>query len=326
MESSKHEINGQEISHYLPVPFWLTLTKQHMERIQEFRVLVQDLLKPEHSDFYLSRFLVARKWSLQHSVEMFKQAMTQRAEEDVDHILEKHPSSYWFDFLSSYWPTSVQANRSHLTKDGCPVMYESIGRVHPHLAELIPLATLARHHVYNFELLEKQQREVEEKNGFSTGVIWIEDLQHLELQHCVGKRLVNLVQTVCSRDEIGYPESIRKIYIVNAPTVFNLVWSMVLPFLEEATKAKFNFGSSKDFHDEWDDIIGMENVPRFLGGKLEWDPPIGGPIKPLIPDEMKTVNIKRRDAHFFEVFVEKERTLVLEFFCEKGERYWLWLV
>jgi hypothetical protein len=32
---------------------------------------------------------------------------------------------------------------------------------------------------------------------------------------------------------------------------------------------------SKDFHDEWESIIGLENVPKYLGGTLDWEPPHG---------------------------------------------------
>jgi hypothetical protein len=123
----KHEINGKEISRFLPVPYWLTLTEQHKNLIQEFREQAQDYVRPEHTDYYLSRFLMARKWDLSLSIDFFVKAMTLRAAEDMDNILETHPQSYWYNFLCSYWPTSIQTNRFHSTKDGCPVMYESIG-------------------------------------------------------------------------------------------------------------------------------------------------------------------------------------------------------
>jgi hypothetical protein len=41
---------------------------------------------------------------------------------------------------------------------------------------------------------------------------------------------------------------------------------------------------------------------------------LGGPIKSLIPDEMKTIEIRRHEGHFFEVPVKQDQTLVVEFY------------
>jgi len=243
--------------------------------------------------------------------------MKLREAEQVDNILETFPHDFWFKTITEYWPTSVSTKKYHCSKDGCPVVYERIGLVHPKLAELIPMDTLLRHHLYNVELMEMENRKIVEKNGLTAGTILIEELQDLTTSHMHGK-VTKLITSISARDEASYPESIRKVYIVNPPTIFQMVWAIMKPFIEERTQAKFAFGPAKDFKEEWDKIIGLENIPKYLGGTLEWDIPKGGSIKPYVPP-MTTVEVVRKAIHQFEVEVKKGQTLHIEFLVKSGK-------
>jgi hypothetical protein len=114
--------------------------------------------------------------------------------------------------------------------------------VNPKLADLIPMDVLLRHHLYNVEIMERENRKVVENNGFSAGTILIENLEDLGASHLYGK-VVKLISGIAARDEVSNPEAVRKIYIVNPPGIFSVVWSIMKPFIEERTQAKFAFGS-----------------------------------------------------------------------------------
>jgi len=297
----------------------VTLNDKEKKAIEEFRILVSDHIKPEHSDFYFSRFLVARKWDMKLSTELFVNAMKVREKEDIDNIMEWFPHNIWFKTITSYWPTSINATRSHVAKDGCPVVYERIGLVNPKLADLIPMDTMLQHHLYNIELTERENRKVVEKNGFSAGTILIEDLQDLSTSHMYGK-VTKLISSIAARDEVSYPESLRKVYIVNPPAVFSLAWSFVKPFIEERTQAKFSFGSAKEFKNEWNTIIGLENMPKYLGGTAsDWEPPSGGSTKNHVPPQMQNIEIPRRGTHNIEVQVKKGQTVHVEFLVKSKD-------
>jgi len=66
-------------------------------------------------------------------------------------------------------------------------------------------------------------------------------------------------------------------------------------------------------------IIGLENLPKYLGGTLEWDPPSGGAIKPFIPPQMVTIEIPRRGDHTLEIAVKSGQTLHVEFLVKSGK-------
>jgi len=88
--------------------------------------------------------------------------------------------------------------------------------------------------------------------------------------------------------------------------------------LKKGHKA-ISFGTTKDFKDEWEKIIGTENLPKYLGGTLEWTPPSGGVIKPFIPSQLVTIEIPRRGDHLFEIAVKGGQTLHVEFLVKSGK-------
>lgn len=60
----------------------------------------------------------------------------------------------------------------------------------------------------------------------------------------------------------------------------------------------------KDFLDEWDTVIGLKNLPKFLGGLDTTEIPSGGNVKKMMAEKginPEKVSIARRAEHFVEV-------------------------
>lgn len=55
-------------------------------------------------------------------------------------------------------------------------------------------------------------------------------------------------------------------FIVNAPLLFTGVWAVVKGFLDERTRNKIKIIGSK-YHKEILELVDVENLPDFLGGK-----------------------------------------------------------
>jgi hypothetical protein len=62
-----------------------------------------------------------------------------------------------------------------------------------------------------------------------------------------------------------YPETMGKMFIINAPYLFATVWSLVKPWLDEATQKKINI-LGKNYKTELVKHILPENLPKNLGG------------------------------------------------------------
>lgn len=112
MESKSETVADVDLSSIIPPPYWTTLTEvdfyisvilqfnlisqKEFKLIEEFKELVKEHILPFHTDYYFSRFLVARKWDLKLSSELFINAMKVRVKEDMDNILETFPNNFWY--------------------------------------------------------------------------------------------------------------------------------------------------------------------------------------------------------------------------------------
>lgn len=77
----KYPINGVDLTNWLPVPLPCTFTDKEKDAIKTMREQCAKHIKPEHTDWYLSRFLIARKWDMAKATELFNNAMKWREEE-----------------------------------------------------------------------------------------------------------------------------------------------------------------------------------------------------------------------------------------------------
>jgi len=254
------------------------------------------------------------------ALDLFVNAMKWRKEENIDNLVETFQDDFWFDFLSSYWPTSISPERTFFTKDGCPIIYERIGLVSPKLVNYIPLQTLFLWHVYTVELIERENEKVVANIGFSPGNILCEDLDALAASHVT--KMSNLIKTISASDEARYPESVRKIYIVNPPGVFSLAMAVVKPWLDERTLQKFSNGSPSAFTEEWKIVVGEDNLPKYLGGTLEWAPPAGGNVKKHLEAKgikIDKVAIPRRGDHSIDVTAKKDQTIYFQVMLKRSD-------
>ena len=65
-----------------------------------------------------------------------------------------------------------------------------------------------------------------------------------------------------------FPETMGKMYVINASTVFSFIWSLVKPFIDEKTAKKIHVYED-DYLDDLLNDVDKENLPKFLGGSCE---------------------------------------------------------
>ncbi|KAI7875482.1 CRAL/TRIO domain-containing protein [Lichtheimia hyalospora FSU 10163] len=74
-----------------------------------------------------------------------------------------------------------------------------------------------------------------------------------------------LIKAISDMDQKYYPETLNKLYLVNAPSAFVMVWKVVKAWLDPGTIEKIQI-LGKDFKDVLLQQIPAENLPTFLGG------------------------------------------------------------
>lgn len=179
-----------------------------------------------------------------------------RKEEKVDAILEEPVPN--FDIIKKYYPHFYFKE----AKNGSMVYYEIPGKISlPKLKEHgLDLDVLCRHYVYITEFLWKEL----DKNPEGK-LLTCMDMKGTKLSMFAGEVKEFLLR---SAKMIGahYPERSYKIFILNAPWWFSLVWKFVSPWVHPNTRAKVVVCGST-FLPQLEELVELTSVPEEIGGQ-----------------------------------------------------------
>lgn len=84
------------------------------------------------------------------------------------------------------------------------------------------------------------------------------------LRHLTGD-VRRMLGAITALDQDNYPETLGKTLIINAPSVFKMVWGIVKPMLDARTQAKIEVCPSNYLPTlaRW---VDMDSIPEYLGG------------------------------------------------------------
>jgi hypothetical protein len=70
-----------------------------------------------------------------------------------------------------------------------------------------------------------------------------------------------------SADQLYYPESLHKLFVVNTPAIISVAWRLIAPWVDARTKSKIVFLKPHETAEELLKHIREEDLPVHLGGK-----------------------------------------------------------
>jgi len=108
------------------------------------------------------------------------------------------------------------------------------------------------------------------------------DLDGLSLKH---RKALPYVKACAKIDERYYPEVLGHTYVVNAPWIFSVFWSIVRPWLDPVTASKISVLGS-DYKKELLKHYDADQLPVEYGGTCECD---GGCVPVASPREIEEV-------------------------------------
>ncbi|RMZ70305.1 phosphatidylinositol transfer CSR1 [Pyrenophora seminiperda CCB06] len=275
---------------------------------EHLRKTFWSMVKHDHPDALLLRFLRARKWDVEKALVMMISTMQWRLNEmHVDDDIIKNGELEALqntsgdakakknaeDFL-----TQLRMGKSYLhgvDVEGRPLCFV---RARLHKAGEQTEESLERFTVYTIETARMLLRPPIDT---ATIVFDMTDFSMANMDYTPVKFMIKCF-------EANYPESLGTVLVYRAPWVFNAVWSIVKGWLDPVVASKVHFAKTVD---ELSNYIPRSQIPTEQGGDEKWEYKYPEPV-PGENDKMKDEGPKMELQTERQQIVDNYEATVLE--------------
>ena len=223
----------------------------------------------------LHRFLRARGFDVHKATQMLMQYIIWRRDHAVDGILDSFHYGEEHEvmkvFPQGYYKTDIF---------GRPVYYQFLAGVNMDDLRLVTTEERwLRFQVYEYEntILRRFpacSRAVGRYVDQTCVVLNVDGVSTRQF----GGEIRQILTKIASVSQDNYPEMLGKMFIINAPFTFRVIWAAIRPMLNERTKEKIEVVGTKSVAQSPLSIIPAENLPEMFGGsdncsagKLPWE-------------------------------------------------------
>ncbi|KAF5307659.1 hypothetical protein FQR65_LT06714 [Abscondita terminalis] len=271
---------------------------------------MSDVAEPHHNDYFLVRWLRARSWNVEAAEKMLRTSLQWRKFWDVDNLKTWEP----VEALRIYYPSGSTG----CDAEGSPVIFvpfaslDIVGILHcTSKQEMIKLT---------IKILENYLEIARDTGGNNIVVVF--DMDGFNLKDYAWRPAAEVVVGLLQMYEANYPEILKSCYIINAPTVFAVAFSVVKRFLNEYTLGKISIykADPRKWQKVLRDHIPPEILPKYYGGDLvdfDGNEKCPSQIRPggKIPESYYVNNFADNEysAEFSSTIVKKGRKFTLDF-------------
>mmetsp|Transcript_3514 Transcript_3514/g.4670 ORF Transcript_3514/g.4670 Transcript_3514/m.4670 type:complete len:509 (-) Transcript_3514:55-1581(-) len=331
------------------------LTQVQFEVLEKFREIVHNssddfratifIFNEAHEDeFYaLCRWLRSYKFNLNKTIKKAEEAtnLSSEARKKNFYHSPNNPSlalGVEPSIFLKHFPQFFHG----MSKKGCPIFYAKAGTVNIKAIEnittsegIIKFHWHEMYHNYNREFKEMYERMNDAFRPYE--IIYVLDLEHLNSAQ-LSKQLISVVKTQCHMDETVFPDAMSKMFIINAPSTFALLWKVVRGWIDprNATKVEILGPKKSLWKARLREFIDMDQLPSDYGGYVENDTSedimrkqmikqykITNPAEEAVREEQFMFSPRQNELQ--SLIVEKGRTVSLSIFT-KSKNYSIFTV
>ncbi|KAJ8042970.1 SEC14-like protein 2 [Holothuria leucospilota] len=289
------------------------LSADQAAKLQQFKESLKDVSKDTYTDQHYLRFLRARNFNLKKSEDMFRKYVEWRSKHKMSTILEDHPLP---EAMAKYWPRGDCG----IDKEGHVVEIMNIGRVD--VRGIMYSLKSSDREIVGLNIMEflyaKAKRNSEKQGRYIEGITFIMDMEGLGV-HILWKPFIALFNEMMVIMEQYYPETVHKVFITRPPAMFPLAYSLVRPFLDEATKKKIKvLKSGSKWKETLLKYIDEDQLPKHWGGSMvdpDGDPKCPSKIGPAgkVPESYYMKDVLFEEDAMTKIVINSGGTKMLKY-------------